>query len=80
MVTLRQVRRAAEREEQFRAMQHALRRTFDYVAAEPVPERLRALIETLERRLTSTSDAAEQSQDQVGGTISTTMFQLREPS
>lgn len=31
MVTLRQVRRAAEREEQFRAMQHALRRTFDYV-------------------------------------------------
>jgi hypothetical protein len=51
MVTLRRVQRAAEREEQFRTMQQALRRTFDYVAAEPVPERLRALVETLEHQL-----------------------------
>ena len=51
MVNLRQVRRAAEREEQFRALQQALRQTFDCVAREPVPDRLRALVEVLERKL-----------------------------
>ena len=53
MVTLRQVQRAAEREQQLRAIQQALRQTFDYVATEPVPDSLRALVETLERKLNS---------------------------
>jgi hypothetical protein len=51
MVTLRQVNRAAEREEQFRALQDALRQTFDCVVSEPVPERLRELVTRLEREL-----------------------------
>jgi hypothetical protein len=51
MVTLRQVRRSAEREEQFRALQQALRATFQCVAEEPVPERLRLLVERLDVRL-----------------------------
>jgi hypothetical protein len=51
MVTLRQVRRAAEREKQFRALEQALRMTFQHVAEEPVPERLRSLVQHLERRL-----------------------------
>jgi hypothetical protein len=51
MVRLREVRRAAEREEQFRAMQQALRVTFQCVAEEPVPERLRLLIQRLQDRL-----------------------------
>jgi hypothetical protein len=51
MVRLREVRRAAEREEQFRAMQQALRVTFQCIAEEPVPERLRLLVQKLEGRL-----------------------------
>jgi hypothetical protein len=42
MVTLCEVRRAAEREEQFRAMQHALRVTFQCVEEEPVPRASRS--------------------------------------
>ena len=56
MVTLRRVRRAAEREEEFRAMQQALRVTFQCVAEEPVPERLRLLVQELERRLHDADD------------------------
>ena len=63
MVTLRQVQRAAEREQQFQLIRRALRQTFDCVAAEPVPDRLRALVETLERRLTSSSDAGQSSRE-----------------
>jgi hypothetical protein len=56
MVTLRQVRRAAEREEQFRAMQRALRVVFQGLAEEPLPERLKSLAQELERRLNDADD------------------------
>ena len=60
MVTLHQLRRAAEREEQFRRMQYALRETFKCVAEEPVPERLRALVDSLERKLKDAEPAPPQ--------------------
>ncbi len=56
MATLRQVRRAAAREEHFRALRDALRQTFNCVAEEPVPDRLRALAETLDRKLNITEE------------------------
>jgi hypothetical protein len=50
MVTLRQARRAAEREELLRKLGDGLRRTFDDIAEEPVPERLRVLLAKLQER------------------------------
>lgn len=51
MVTLRQVRLAAEREERLRVLGDGLRQTFSGIAEEPIPERLRLLLVKLEDRL-----------------------------
>ncbi|MPZ38071.1 MAG: hypothetical protein GEU95_08390 [Rhizobiales bacterium] len=71
MVTLREVRRAAARQEQFRGLQDGLRQIFDCVAEEPVPDKLRSLAAKL--------DSSLNSGDEIPDRVSRDLAQPREP-